>query len=170
MGFPLGYGSSLALGWVTGQSEGRIVHMFQLGQWGGVTRLGESSTPSPFTREGIPLTITWDKLSPAHPPCLLIYQPCCSATWLIYRYQGVRGREAEVRAVREPPLRGGCPRPHFRGWIPALGGRNDGGGGGVVGGRERGHFRGTTTMDCQRGAAPRSTLRRSSHLSGSATG
>ena len=37
MVFPLGCGSSLALGCVTGQSEGRIVQAFTFGQGGGVT-------------------------------------------------------------------------------------------------------------------------------------
>ena len=67
-GLPLGFGSSLTLGWVTGQSWGKIVQTFQFGQGGGITRLGEPTAPSPFTREGIPLTIPWDKLSPATRP------------------------------------------------------------------------------------------------------
>ena len=51
---PCVLGPPLGLGWVTGQSGVNIVHMFPTCQGGGVTRLGESSTPSPFTREGIP--------------------------------------------------------------------------------------------------------------------
>ena len=37
MGFPLCLGSSLGLGWVTGQSWGRIVQAFQFGQGVDVT-------------------------------------------------------------------------------------------------------------------------------------
>ena len=54
MGFPLGFGSSLGLGCVTGQSGGRIVHMYASRQGVRVTRLSEPTAPSPFPREGTP--------------------------------------------------------------------------------------------------------------------
>ena len=88
--------------------------MFQWGQGVRVTRLGESSTPSPFTREGRPIPgIQW---CPTRPPCFIdISKMHCIFDMSLPREEG---RESEETGEWASPRSLAGPRDGrgSRGW------------------------------------------------------